>query len=731
MSSARRLFGPRLATLLAAGAFVHGLVVPGAASAVVIYKANNDDALNLTTSWWTTDTGTTNPASIGSTDTLWFGSGMGATRTLSLGGDLTTGALRLDNVSGTPNYSVTISAGNTLTLNANNDYTAGTPQGIVLNSSGGGSLTLSADVALGNSQLWVTSRALNVGGGIALGGNTLSFNTAGSSVQTLSGIISGTGSLNKSAGTGTLALANTANTFTGTVTLIGGNTTITSLANGGTNSSLGAGTSAIVMNGSNLTYVGTGAGSTNRAIDMRAAAIVNNNSASGAIEFTAGSVLQGGAASARTLTLGGSNAGDNTFGSVLGDSGTGANISRLQKSNAGRWIVTGANTYTGATVINQGTLRVSGTGVLGGAAGLTTDEGNLWFTSSNANAALEFETVANLGPASQIRFRNTGGTAGQGGAVVYIGTTDQTLSKTLQCDTSVGMRLESNSVGGRLTFNGAFSQSNRPLSLGGTGTGGNTLATAFTGTGGLTKRDSGTWVLAGTHTFTGGTTVSGGSLVVNGSLTNTSGVSIASGATLGGSGAINAVLSGAGLVSPGNSPGITTATAVDPSGGLGFAFEFTATGSPSYGTASASVNDVLRLSSGSTPFAASLSGGNLVDVYFDVATLAAGDAFRGGFSTDRQADFLASVENGSYAYWVKGDGTGTARTFNGQGYFSLSNFDPGLSVTLATVAETAAFAGGSVDGQVTQFVVVPEPGMFGLAAAGLGWAGWAARRRRR
>jgi fibronectin-binding autotransporter adhesin len=730
MGSAHRSFVCCLAPLLVVVACGGGLVAPPRAAAAVIYKANNNDALNLTTSWWTTDTGTTNPASIGSTDTLWFGSGMGATRTLSLGGDLTTGALRLDNVSGTPNYSVTISAGNTLTLNANNDYTTGTPQGIVLNSGTGGSLTLSADVTLGNSQIWVNSRTLNVGGGIALGSNTLSFNTAGGT-QTLSGVISGTGSLNKSGGPGTLALSNTANTFTGTVALVGGNTTIASLANGGTNSSLGAGTSSIVMNGATLIYVGTGAGSTNRAIDMRAGVAINNNAASGAIQFTAASVLQGGTASARTLTLGGTNTGDNTFGSVLGDSGTGANISRLQKSNAGRWIVTGANTYTGATVINQGTLRVSGTGVLGGAAGLTTDEGNLWFTSNNANAALEFETVANLGPASQIRFRNTSGTAGQGGALVYIGTTDQTLSKTLQCDTSVGMRLESNSVGGSLTFNGAFSQSNRPLSLGGTGTGGNTLATAFTGTGGLTKRDSGTWVLAGTHTFTGGTTVSGGSLVVNGSLTNTSGVSIASGATLGGSGAINAVLSGAGLVSPGNSPGITTATAVDPSGGLGYAFEFTATGSPSYGTASASVNDVLRLSSGSTPFAASLSGGNLVDVYFDVATLAAGDAFRGGFYTDRQADFLASVENGSYAYWVKGDGTGTARTFNGQGYFSLSNFDPGLSVTLATVAETAAFAGGSVDGQVTQFVVVPEPGMFGLAAAGLGWAGWAARRRRR
>ena len=91
------------------------------------------------------------------------------------------------------------------------------------------------------------------------------------------------------------------------------------------------------------------------------------------------------------------------------------------------------------------------------------------------------------------------------------------MSKTLQCDSSIGIRLESNSVGGKLTFNGAFSQSNRSLYLGGTGTGDNTLATAFTGSGGIIKRDAGTWILSAANNYTGATTIEGGTLALGAS----------------------------------------------------------------------------------------------------------------------------------------------------------------------------------------------------------------------
>jgi MYXO-CTERM domain-containing protein len=93
-----------------------------------------------------------------------------------------------------------------------------------------------------------------------------------------------------------------------------------------------------------------------------------------------------------------------------------------------------------------------------------------------------------------------------------------------------------------------------------------------------------------------------------------------------------------------------------------------------------------------------------------------------------QSDFFSTIENATYAYWVRGDGSGSERTFNGQSYYSLSSFGPSLSVTLSTVAETADFGAGPVAGQVTQFVVVPEPAGLAFAAAAAA-AAWLWRRR--
>jgi autotransporter-associated beta strand protein len=254
---------------------------------------------------------------------------------------------------------------------------------------------------------------------------------------------------------------------------------------------------------------------------------------------------------------------------------------------------------------------------------------------------------------------------------------------------------------------------------------------SLSGSGSLVKIGEGMLTLAGANLYTGATRIDIGTLRVDGSLTGTSGVTVESAAVLGGRGRIHAAVGGAGLVAPGASPGILTVGQVDPSGGLDFAFEFTGTGNPLWSEPAASVNDVLRMTDLQTPFTAPLTAENVVSVYFDVADVAAGDTFRGGFFTDASDDFLGSLEDAAYHYFVYGDGQGTAATYNDKSYYSLADWDSWVWVELSTpMVALANFAGGDVlHGRVSQFAVVPEPGTFLMAGAGLAiLLGWRRRR---
>jgi len=267
------------------------------------------------------------------------------------------------------------------------------------------------------------------------------------------------------------------------------------------------------------------------------------------------------------------------------------------------------------------------------------------------------------------------------------------------------------------------------LEIAGSGTA--RITGAVSGTGGLALSGH-RLELTGSSGYTGGTWVHSGSLVVNGDIAASSGVAIDAGAVLGGSGRVGSI-SGSGAVGPGNSPGILTAKSVNPTDGLDFNFEFSKTGAPIWGTGTASGNDVLRLTDASQPFTASLGSASAIDIYLGVTSLTLNDTFLGGFFTDKSADFLASIQGATFTYYVLGDGLGTARSYNGQGYYLLdAAFLPGFENVLVSTASAASatFAGGTVtNGQVMQLAVVPEPATVGLAALGAAIVAAVARRR--
>lgn len=130
---------------------------------------------------------------------------------------------------------------------------------------------------------------------------------------------------------------------------------------------------AVGMTVTSEAYTGT---KTISSINSASSITLNNNTGivTGSFDISAGTP------NARTLTLTGSNTGDNTIAGVLqNSSATGTGILSITKSGDGKWVFAGDNTYTGATTVNAGTLlikgdqsaatgavAVNGTGTLGG-----------------------------------------------------------------------------------------------------------------------------------------------------------------------------------------------------------------------------------------------------------------------------------------------------------------------------------------------------------------------------
>ena len=441
----------------------------------------------------------------------------------------------------------------TVTLSGANTYTGAT-------SINGGVLSIGADANLGAAPGAATPDYLSFDGGtlqttatFALNANRgITFNAGGGTIETASattltyaGIAAGAGGLTK-AGTGDLLLAG-ANSYTGTTTVSTGTLRI---SNAGALGATGAGSETTVASGATLSVEGgittaealtlNGSG----ASGAGALTATGNSTVSGAITLGTGTPTVGVAAGPDTLTL---------SGTVGGTS--------LTKVGLGTLSLTNSNTYSGATNVNAGVLRVSGGTAISDTSAVTVAAG----AQLNLQAS---ETIGSLAGA-------TGGT----------------------------VQLNANTLT----------------------TGGDNADTSFAGqiigTGALTKAGTGTFLLTGANSYLGVTTINAGTLLVNGSIASPT-TSVNATGTLGGSGTTGAVnVAGGGTLSPGAGAGILHTGSVTFAAGANFSAEL---GGTTAGADYDRLSATGTVNLGGATLTGSLLGSPVVGTSYTIITTTAG-----------------------------------------------------------------------------------------------------------
>ncbi len=474
--------------------------------------------------WDTLATAGVNATFVSGTDTAVFG---GVAGTVSLNADLTNAGALLFNTSG---YTI-----------QSNDLTVRT-------------LTLNT----ATSQFYDTTFASTVNIALATGTHTIGL----TGTSTINGVLSGAQALTTGGG-GTLVLANTANTFSGKLSLNQGTVEFKTIANvNGGASSLGNVTTIAngtidLGNASNqdasLLYSGTGNSSTDRVINLGTAA--SNRTATievagtGNLTFTSAFTVFN---AQKTLNLQGSSSGVGEIANAIPNIANGLTVT---KNGTGKWIFSGsaANAYAGLTTVSGGTLELSKSGTanaiagggltIGGAnntaatvkyTGASSDMMGAGAVTINGRGILDFngksDTIGNVSIVS------TGATGtdptpiinSTAGGNLTIGSL--TLTPQAGLTSVVNAGTGTITLGGNVTFNAASTGraqiSGTALALGANRTftvglgGGATqdllIDAQITGAFSLTKAGLGRLTLAKTNAYTGGTTVSAGTLLLSG-----------------------------------------------------------------------------------------------------------------------------------------------------------------------------------------------------------------------
>ncbi|EDW1737417.1 autotransporter outer membrane beta-barrel domain-containing protein, partial [Salmonella enterica subsp. enterica] len=525
----------------------------------------------------------------------------------------------------------------TLTLSGSNTYTGGT----TIND---GTLIATSVDALGSGD--VTDNA------------TLALNTGG----TFDNTISGSGKVEKS-GDDALTLSG-ANSYTGG-TLISGGTLIAS----------------------NVEALGTGDVTNNATLELNTGGDFTNNisgsgqvvksgdetlTLSGSNTYTGGTTINDGTLVATSVdALGSGDVTDNatlalntggTFDNTISGSG------KVEKSGDDALTLSGANSYTGGTLISGGTLVASNVEALG--SGDVTDNATLALNtggtfdntiSGSGQVVKSGDDVLTLSGSNTY----TGGTTISGGTLIAsnvdaLGTGDVTNDATLELNTGGDF---TNNISGNgqvvksgddtLTFSGSNTYTGGTLISSGTlvandvnalGTGdvtdnatlelntGGDFTNNISGSGQVVKSGDDTLTLSGTNSYTGGTTISGGTLVATnvealgtGDVTNNATLELNTG------GDFTNNISGSGQVVKSGDETLTLSGANSYTGGtLISGGTLVATSVEALGSGDVTDNAVLELNTGGT-FDNAISGsGQVVKSGDKTLTLSGANSYTGG-----------------------------------------------------------------------------------------------------
>lgn len=262
--------------------------------------------------------------------------------------------------------------------------------------------------------------------------------------------------------------------------------------------------------------------------------------ASGGLNFQGGTLRVTGTAfqsTARAITLGAAGAGldiataGNTFTVGQSLSGNGG----LTKLGDGTLVLTGANTYLGATTVAAGRLQIGDGAAAGSIAGAADIQSGGTLAFKRSDPVVYAGAISGSGELRQ----EGSGTLVLTGNSPFTGTTT-IASGSLQ----VGDGANSGALGGTVINNGSLTFNRATDSV---------FAGVFAGTGAVSKLGAGTLALTGdSSAYTGTTTLLGGGLQVDGKLGGTL-MAAASGATVSGIGSLNDLVMGAGgALAPGN-----------------------------------------------------------------------------------------------------------------------------------------------------------------------------------